>query len=158
MSLHVIPNSETPLSSNSLFESKYPNIVYEESDAEVVVVNLIEGVYYFLTETAAYVWMSLHSGRNIGEIGKNLASSDEDLESINKDLELFVHQLLELSLVEQVSQMRQVLGRQPVVTDYVVGDYVPPTLETYADLQDILLLDPVHDVDESGWPTTKIGE
>jgi hypothetical protein len=151
-------NYETPISLSSLFESKYPNIVYEESDAEIVVVNLIEGVYYFLTGTAAYTWMSLHAGQSISEISQSLAPNDKDLESIHQDIESFVRNLLELSLVEQVNQMRQTLDRQPAVTEYVTNDYVPPALETYADLQDILLLDPVHDVDVSGWPTTKINE
>lgn len=154
----MAPNSETPITLISLFESKYPNIVYEESDAEIVVVNLIEGVYYFLTGTAAYTWMSLHAGQSISEISQSLASNDKDLESIHQDIESFVRQLLDLSLVEPVNQMRQTVDRQPAVTEYVMNEYLPPTLETYADLQDILLLDPVHDVDVSGWPTTNIDE
>lgn len=154
----MAPNSETPITLISLFESKYPNIVYEESDAEIVVVNLIEGVYYFLTGTAAYTWMSLHAGQSISEISQSLASNDKDLESIHQDIESFVRQLLDLSLVEPVNQMRQTVDRQPAVTEYVSNEYLPPTLETYADLQDILLLDPVHDVDVSGWPTTNIDE
>ena len=31
-------------------------------------------------------------------------------------------------------------------------DYTAPKLATYSDLQDLLLLDPIHDVDETGWP------
>ncbi len=27
-----------------------------------------------------------------------------------------------------------------------------PRLETYSDMQDLILLDPVHEVDERGWP------
>lgn len=30
--------------------------------------------------------------------------------------------------------------------------YQPPQVEAFNDLQDILLLDPIHDVDEAGWP------
>ena len=33
-----------------------------------------------------------------------------------------------------------------------IGPFVPPTLEKYTDMQDLVLLDPVHEVDERGWP------
>jgi len=28
----------------------------------------------------------------------------------------------------------------------------PPTVAVYSDMEDLLLLDPIHDVDETGWP------
>ena len=31
----------------------------------------------------------------------------------------------------------------------------PPRLEVFTDLQDLLLLDPIHDTDETGWPHAK---
>ena len=36
-----------------------------------------------------------------------------------------------------------------------IGLFTTPTLEIFSDMQDILLLDPVHDVDERGWPINK---
>ena len=30
--------------------------------------------------------------------------------------------------------------------------FVTPTLSRYTEMQDLLLLDPIHDVDDSGWP------
>ena len=33
--------------------------------------------------------------------------------------------------------------------------FLPPEIDIFSDMQDILLLDPVHDVDESGWPILK---
>ena len=37
----------------------------------------------------------------------------------------------------------------------VLIDYSTPVVEIFSDMQEILLLDPVHDVDKSGWPITK---
>lgn len=31
-------------------------------------------------------------------------------------------------------------------------EFQPPALESYTDMQDLLLLDPIHEVDEMGWP------
>jgi hypothetical protein len=30
--------------------------------------------------------------------------------------------------------------------------FTDPVIEIYTDLQDLLLLDPIHDVDDRGWP------
>ena len=32
------------------------------------------------------------------------------------------------------------------------AQYAAPKLSTYTDMQELLLLDPIHEVDESGWP------
>jgi hypothetical protein len=34
-------------------------------------------------------------------------------------------------------------------------DFIPPKLRKYTDMQDLLLLDPIHEVDEQGWPIAK---
>ena len=31
----------------------------------------------------------------------------------------------------------------------------PPRLEKYSDMQDYLLIDPIHEVDEPGWPAKR---
>jgi len=33
--------------------------------------------------------------------------------------------------------------------------FVLPVLERYTDMQELLLIDPIHDVDETGWPRRK---
>jgi hypothetical protein len=154
VSIRVVDQSHSPATNfaDSLFESKYPNVVYEESDREVVVVNLIEGVYYFLTGTAAYLWMALHSGHTVSDV---VAAFPESSDSIQGDVESFVSELMQLGLLDQVTELREQIEVAPDVSDYLANGYQPPVLETYADLQDILLLDPVHDVDETGWPKTK---
>jgi hypothetical protein len=33
--------------------------------------------------------------------------------------------------------------------------FQPPTLRKYTDMQDLLLIDPIHEVDDLGWPGVK---
>ena len=33
--------------------------------------------------------------------------------------------------------------------------FCEPRVETFSDLQDLFLVDPIHDVDEAGWPHAK---
>ena len=36
--------------------------------------------------------------------------------------------------------------------------YTEPSLSVFSDMQDLLLLDPIHDVSEAGWPMPKPAE
>ena len=36
--------------------------------------------------------------------------------------------------------------------DTEVRPFQPPVLQKFRDMQDLLLMDPIHDVDEAGWP------
>jgi hypothetical protein len=40
-------------------------------------------------------------------------------------------------------------NRQPLPEP---SGFEPPVLEKFTDMQDLILLDPVHEVDERGWP------
>jgi hypothetical protein len=34
--------------------------------------------------------------------------------------------------------------------------YKPPAIERFDDLEELLVLDPIHEVDEAGWPATPV--
>lgn len=137
------------------FVSKYPNVVFEESEQEVVVVNLITGVYYFVTGAGAFTWMAVQSGMSVGEVLAELLLTARESDNVQEDLASFLEELVVLGLlVESESGIAREHGR-PVPSEYMVNGYSAPSFESYADLQDILLLDPVHDVDETGWPSAK---
>ena len=44
---------------------------------------------------------------------------------------------------------------QALSLEQPLQDYEPPQLMKYTDMQELILLDPIHDVDEKGWPHTK---
>jgi hypothetical protein len=139
----------------SFLESPQPDVVFEESDAEVVVVNLNEGVYYFLGGPAAFVWMALHSGKTGGEVVTAIAGLDDAPPTMPQEVLDFVARLIELNLLQVVAGPRSPGEQSLPVVEYFAQGYRRPELETYSDLQDILLLDPIHDVDDTGWPAAK---
>jgi hypothetical protein len=55
----------------------------------------------------------------------------------------------QLIAVVEGSSDEQSAAAEPDVADVT---FVPPKLEKYTDMQDIILLDPVHQVDNRGWP------
>ena len=46
---------------------------------------------------------------------------------------------------------------QPTVLpiEHLPQTFEPPVIQRYTDMQDLLLLDPIHEVEESGWPNMK---
>ena len=43
-------------------------------------------------------------------------------------------------------------GAAPIIPLPLPASFSPPVFEKFMDLQDLLLLDPIHEVDEIGWP------
>ena len=50
---------------------------------------------------------------------------------------------------------------QEELTSWISGTrqpYSPPVLNSYTDMEELLLLDPIHDVDQAGWPMPKASD
>lgn len=128
-----------------------PNTVADEFDGEVVIVNLLTGTYFSTTGTAALVWRLVMAHASIDEIVQALGTLKGSLDhDVSADVYAFLRQLDEGGLIVRagVSEMTT-----PQVDAALA--YTAPALEVYSDLQDILLLDPVHDVNAEGWPIAR---
>lgn len=137
------------------FRVNRPSIICETFDDEVVAVNFETGSYYGMMRTAIEIWNSLDAGASEEDIVQHLASRDHaDIEQIRADVGQFLARLEEEKLVvpdDAPAGLKAALPRG----DGDVGSYQPPQLSVYEDMQDLLLLDPIHDVGESGWPARK---
>ena len=131
-----------------VYELSGVNIVSENFGGEIVAVNLDSGKYYSILKTGAYVWSALiahHSIEQIVKVLSNLYQLDSGV--VSHDILRFVDQLTQEGLIAPAQQ-----ATPPLPTDKPAGEYVTPAFEIFSDMQEILLLDPVHDVDASGWP------
>jgi hypothetical protein len=142
------------MASNSAIRINTPNVVGEEFDSEVVVVNLDSGYYFSLLGSAKDIWRILANGATepeeiISILKKNLDCTGVDVSNLVLP---FLDEMLALEILVLDDET---LSRDPIPlqnSDSVRRPFEPPRFETYSDLQDILLLDPIHDVDEAGWP------
>lgn len=126
-------------------------VVDEVIDGEAVMINLTTGSYYCTNATGALVWEALAGGNTVAGVAAVLSSRfDTASADLGADIESMLADLREQGLV--------VAGDDQGAADEVPGGgtkpYEPPRLETFTDLQDLLLLDPVHDVGARGWPHT----
>lgn len=141
-----------------VFKINGPNVVFEIIEGEVVIVNLLKGHYYSLVEAGADIWQGITKGFSREGIVEDLvARYDANREDIRKGIKNLVKKMEEEGLI--AIENNPPLGNvaKPDAQDKVIKDteklkFKAPVLQKYTDMEQILLLDPVHDVDNAGWP------
>ncbi|MEX0832265.1 MAG: PqqD family protein [Actinomycetota bacterium] len=136
-----------------------PRVIAQEIDGEVVAIDLHTGNYYSLRGTAAPIWAALESAAGLPEIIEHLeeryASGTDGIEG---DVTAFLEGLAAEELIVPLAEGEE----PPSVPASANGSssgaprdesLEPPVLEKFDDMQDLILLDPVHEVaEEQGWP------
>ena len=125
-----------------------PSIVSEVLDGEGVMINLDTGTYYSASGVGGAIWSLLEAGAHAGEIAGWLEATWGRSPTLTADLQAYVAQVVaEKLVVPDAGRAAPVL---PPVRPRT--DYAKPVLEVFKDMQDLLLADPIHDVDAGGWP------
>jgi hypothetical protein len=131
-------------------------VVHDEVDGEVIAVNLETGSYYSLQGSAAVCWNAIvgttAESALVALLARRYAVSPE---SVQADVARFVQELTREALVvreERAAPSAPVVGGP---AGDAAGPYAPPALRAYEDMRDLLLLDPIHDVDPTGWPVPR---
>jgi len=134
------------------FRVNVPDVVFEAFDEEIVLVNLDTGNYYSVRASGPEIWVALTKGESAEQVGRSLqAKYSGDPDAMHKAVTAFVADLVEAKLLVADGEIPAAPAFAPVAP----GDrppFDPPILESYSDMQDLLLLDPIHDVDQAGWP------
>ena len=137
-----------------------PQVLREVIAGEVVIINMISGSYYSLTDVGTFVWEMLEQGFSQEAIVNTLLLQyDAELDTIETALMVLIESLVTENLLTSVmiSEDRS-LSNTELMTELnieVKKSFIPPILGKYDDMQELLLVDPIHDVDESGWPNLK---
>ena len=127
-----------------------PTAVSEVIDGELVVINLEKGSYYSSEGIGAYLWQCVERRVGTRTILEAITSGfGIAADQARTDLETFIAALSREDLVREAGPGDTLTGEAPGVSEPV---YAPPELKVYSDMQDLLLLDPIHDVGEEGWP------
>ena len=140
------------------FAANHPAVVDEMIDGEVVVIDLRSGNYFSLVQSAAVIWASLATRPTHDEVAAALERVyDAEPEQCFAVSGAFLDALVAEGLVVQADALEQ----QAAAPDLPkVGGALPePQLEKFDDMQQLILLDPVHEIDETvGWPRMRAEE
>ena len=129
-------------------------MVHETIDGEVILIQLDTGSYYSLGGSGAELW-SLLGGRLAPE--EVVAAMRDRFDAPPGVVESAVERLTE-ELVAEGLLVQDGTGPAPEVPaaeGTERGPFVEPVLQKYTDMQDFLLVDPIHEVTDAGWPHTR---
>jgi hypothetical protein len=129
--------------------------MHETIEGEVILIALDTGTYYSLRETGADVWEGVGRGASQGEIVAALSSRyDGSPDEIGSAVAALLAQLEEERLIEAASAEDGDAGGWAETDGAAAAKspFVAPVFEKHTDMQDLILLDPVHEVDPRGWP------
>ena len=136
------------------FKVNSPPVIHQTLDGEVIVVNLDTGTYYSFDGVGAEIWAAAERGLTVEEVVSEAAERHSTSSSVAAPaVTRFLAELAREELIVGAN------GSQPFTTAETAdsisnGTFPEPQLNKYTDMQELLLLDPIHDVDERGWPNT----
>lgn len=131
-----------------------PPNVGEIIEGEVMVINLDSGVYYSITDAGAAAWPLLIAGAMAPRIGELLASRYEvDAATVERDLDAFIERLTGEQILRPWRDGDAVAGPLGGIDGVPAASYPGFGFERFEDMQALLVIDPVHEVGDFGWPS-----
>jgi hypothetical protein len=144
------------------FAPNHPDVAHETFEDEVILIHFQTGRYFRLDAAGRVAWSEVERGATTESIASALGRRFEATpDALASAASSFLDALLAESLVvERATPAGAANGatRPPGPVPAPTASRTPlvsPRLEVFTDLQDLLLLDPIHDTDEAGWPHAK---
>lgn len=127
-------------------------VIHETLEGESVLVHLGTGAYFSLLGSATVIWALVVEGRSAEEIVTSVQGAYAgDSEQIAMETMALLGSIVEHRLATPCSD--GVPAASPVAgNDAPVIPYISPKLEAFEDMRDLLLLDPIHETADQGWP------
>lgn len=122
---------------------------YDMAEGQAIVINFTTGMYYGTSSLGSAVLDSLLAGADLETVCAAIQTLPGCPEDMAAQLDTFIGQLLE----KEVIVPGESTGAACVIDASALADGFTLTVDEFAEVQDLILADPVHDVDvEQGWP------
>ena len=144
------------MSANETYAVAKPHVVADEVDGEVIAIHLGNGAYFSFRGSASWIWQRLLAGD---------ASAEELVERLREryageraEIVVAVDEFLTLLSAEglivalDAPSPRLAAGRAAEQSGSAREPFVVPTLEKFTDMEQFLLVDPIHEVEIGQWP------
>jgi hypothetical protein len=119
-------------------------VAHELMDGEVIVIHFATGCYFSLNGSAASIWQWIAAGATRQQIVDSFEAINDDQA---REVDAFLEQLAADGILEKSADPAPAtsFSAAPV-------PYRKPVIDSYNDMRNLLLVDPIHEVDETGWP------
>lgn len=135
-----------------MYRINSPEVVSDSIGGEAIIINLDSGFYYSLNQTAGALWELVIQGFSGQMIKEELSNINHPFAAQeNQTIDAFINQLLADCLIVKTDLAP---STQPDVSLFKTVTMLPE-IERFEDMQELLVLDPIHEVGEAGWPVKK---
>jgi hypothetical protein len=136
------------------YELATPAIIHELLGDEVIIISFADGNYHSLRGSAAHIWgdlvLDLDTEAIVADVERSFDTTGHD---VGADVRSFLTTLSDRGLIRPASDPAGVAPATSAPHDSARMGYDVPSCETFTDMHELMLLDPVHEVDPSlGWP------
>lgn len=129
-----------------------PKVVDEIFEDEIIVINFENGDYFSLRQSAIDIWKDIKNGYSFKLILENLQIRYKtNVSEAQGILSKLIDEFIKEGLIHPSTETKE--DNNPTAEIPITQvPFETPIFEKFTDMNDLLLLDPVHDVDEKGWP------
>ncbi len=127
-----------------------PDVISETIDGETIILHLGNGFYFSVGGCGPQAWQMLSGATAVDDVVAALdAAHDTAGVDVRAEVERFVEELTAEGLLVPADSG----AGNPEAPEMRGGRFEAPTLSKFTDMEDLLLLDPVHEVSpQQGWP------
>ena len=132
-----------------MYKLNEEKMFYDMADGQAIVINFTTGMYYGTSSLGSAVLDSLLSGAAAEDVCKAVQALPGCPDDMEAQLDTFIGQLLEKEIIVpgDAACAACAIDASALTDGFVL------TVDEFAEVQDLILADPVHDVDvEQGWP------
>lgn len=142
--------------SSATYRKNDSRMVGEIIDGEAIIVDTETGCYFSLPGTGAFVWGLLDRPVSVTDIVQAVKDHYrcEDV-APEAAVEAFIGELERCALVVAGEASPDPAPREAPTAANGQAVFTPPVVNRYDDMKDFLLVDPIHEVDDTGWPNLR---
>jgi len=132
-----------------MYKLNEEKMFYDMAEGQAIVINFTTGMYYGTSSLGSAVLDALLAGTAAEEVCKAIQALPGCPADMAAQLDTFIGLLLEKEIIIPAAGT----GAACTIDAASLADGFKLTVDEFAEVQDLILADPVHDVDvEQGWP------
>lgn len=126
---------------------------YDMAEGQAIVINFSTGMYYGTSSLGSVILDRLVAGNSVDAITEAVKALPGCPDNVDEIIAGFVQELMENEVIVAGPTVE---GGNEAISEEALEDGFELTVDAFSEVQDLILADPVHDVDvEQGWPIMK---
>lgn len=126
-------------------------IMSEVIEGEAIIIDMNSGSYFSTDGVGAEIWQAAIAGASREVIVQSVTAAYPGVPESGEQAGAFLNLLLGYQLLVEGAATSSAAATAIKSS----GAYAAPQLQAHSDMKDLIMLDPIHDVDAVGWPTRR---